>query len=320
MIQNNIRSDTSPPMADVILALLEQKALGVYQGDLKPNNLRCNTATGLCVLIDYDQAELLNDETVELSNIEYLDWCHTKARLRYNFDSFLQYFPDVSFEAHVAPLFRNGAFNIGTTALFKQQETTLAACGIYHSFDFDSVFADGERAVDRRTELLDGIEFSKGERVLDVGCNAGLLSLYLHGRGCEVSGIDIDQSVILGAKIIANLLGKKISYDCVDIDHAAIPEGNNTVILFSVIHHTQNIAENARSIAERCNRIIIECRPIENGAKPVTGIWKSTSSWHFGTVQEMVVGLEALFPNFMLKKNHGQVDRERYILEFSKEP
>ena len=141
--------------------------------------------------------------------------------------------------------------------------------------------------------------------------------MYLSDRGCQVKGIDIDQSIIYGAQLISHILRKDIDFECLDLDKREIGDDYDTVMLFSVIHHTRNLEANALSISKRCHRIIIECRLQERGAKPEHGTWIETSVWKCANLDELVTRLEKLFPGFSLTKNHGQVDRGRYILEFT---
>ena len=318
IVDQYVESDGTPTAADMLLSVIEQKNLGVYNGDLKPDNLRFDRNLNICFLIDYDQAEFLDENIKQLDNPDFFEWCDQRAQEKYNFTSFLQYFRNLDYSQHVLPLFRNGAFNLGETALYKSQKTTLAKCGIYHSIKEKSIYADGERDLSDRIRLLEAITFEKDEKVLDIGCNAGLLSRYLHDRGCNVTGIDLDPSIIRAAKIISNILQKDIRFECWDIDIKGIPGTYNTVMLFSVLHHTRNVVKNAGLIANASRRIIIECRLVESGAKPELNRWTRTSEWKFSSVDAMVENLEKMFPGFMLQKNHGGVDRERYILEFSK--
>jgi|TARA_Y100000310_G_scaffold338771_1_gene429393 2-polyprenyl-3-methyl-5-hydroxy-6-metoxy-1,4-benzoquinol methylase len=320
IIQDYIEEIGWAPVPDMVIALLEQKSLGVYHGDLRPDNLGFDDSTGICYFVDYDQAEYLDDATRDLNNIDFLHWCDRRAREKYRkfgFKSFLNYFQGIELESHVLPLFENTAFNIGRTTVFKRQETTLAECGIYHTLQTSSLFSKGERDLDARQPLLDGIVFSPDERVLDVGCNAGLLSIYLSDRGCRVRGIDIDRSIIYAARLIGHILRKEIEFECLDLDLEEIGSDYDTVMLFSVIHHTRNLEANALNISQRCHRIVIECRLEEHGAKPDDGTWIETSVWNCAGVGELVARLEGLFPGFTLKRNHGQVDRSRYILEFT---
>jgi len=321
LMQQFIPSTDNPLLADILLTLLEQKNLGVYHSDLRPDNCRYSKEDGVCYLIDYDQAELLDEKEKQLDNLQFLQWCDKHAREKYrrfNFTGFLHNFPGIDFNTHIMPLFREKAFNLAATSIFKSQQTTLGASGIYHSIRKESLFADGERDLDERKILLDKILFQEAEKVLDVGCNAGLLSMYLHDRGCNVKGIDLDPAIIKGACFIKNILAKNIRFACYDLDQGPLQENFDTIMLFSVLHHTSNMAENAANIARACRRIIIECRLFERGAKPVGDIWQRTTERNFTDVDELSKFLEKIFPGFKLFKNHGLVDRNRYLLELKK--
>lgn len=318
LTQEYIKTGPTLNLEDAILAVLEQKTLGVYQGDLKPDNLKIDEEKKLVYLVDYDQAVFLDENTINMSSPEFFAWCDEKAKEWYKFTHFLQYFQNMTYELNVAPMFRNGAFNLGLTTLYKAQKTTLSACGIYHTIDNHAIYSDGERSLNKRTDFLDLINFKKREKVFDLGCNAGLLSMYLADRGCDVLGVELDSFLLRGAKIIANILGKDVRYESHDMDSYEMAEDFDTVMLFSVIHHTQKMKENGAKLAKHCNRIIIECRLKESGAKPVGDRWVQTTVWNYDTVDHLVQGLEELFPNFKLKKNYGKVDRERYIMELEK--
>ncbi len=318
IVQDYVKTGTNLNLADMILSMIEQKSLGVYHADPRPDNLRIDEDSGICYLIDYDQAEFLDEDTMNMDNSSFFKWCDNRAKEKYGFSTFLNYFPNLSFDEHFMRYFRDGSFNIGTTTIFSRQQTTLAQCGIYHSLRGETIFSDGERDISDRRKLLDAVTFEPGERLLDVGCNAGLVSVYLHDRGCRVTGIDLDRSIIYGARFVANILRKDIRYGCVDLDVDELPGEFDTVTLFSVLHHTRNVAENAARIAASCRRILIECRLKEVGAKPEDGVWSATSTWQYETVADLIAGLERLFPGFKLATNHGQGDRERFLLEFVK--
>ena len=93
----------------------------------------------------------------------------------------------------------------------------------------------------------------------------------------------------------------------------------DTVMLFSVIHHTENIFENCKKIASSAHRILIECRCNEGGAKPLfNGEWIRTTIWKYENIDEMREGLERLFPGFNATQVFGPGDRERYIIELTR--
>ena len=317
MIQEYVVSEGNYSLADVLLTLIEQKKLGVYQGDVKPSNVRFNPKSGVCVFIDYDQSELLTEEQKGLNNNDFLKFCDEHDKVRYGFGNWLRHFPGVSNE-HARPFLQNGALNLANTSVFRLQKTTNSASGIYHTIESKDIFAIGSRGLDKRAEILDAAEFQTGERVLDVGCNAGLLSEYLHDRGCVVTGVDNDPHIVIAAKIVSNILGRSINYDCMDLDYVDNIGDFDTVMLFSVFHHTRNPDQNAKKIARSCRRIIIETRLIENGKQPVNGQWVDTTRWSFQTLEELVSYLEKTFEGFKFTRNLGFADKGRYVLELVK--
>lgn len=308
---------------DILMALIEQKKLGVWHADIHQEHFYVDPRTHCIKLIDYDQAILLDDEQINMSNREFFDWLNEDTKNRFGkFNKFIWHhdIPEIKWETHFEPFFKGGALDVGRTHLFKSQETTLDANKIYHSFRTDDIVAEGERSLDDRVALLDQIEFKPGETVLDVGCNAGLLTHYLKERGCAPWGIDIDPSIIAGARIIANIMGKDgIEFECLDIDNGG-PMGHfDTILLFSVIHHTRYIQDNAARIAKFCKRIILECRMNESGAKPDGDKWFGTTNWKHENVESLTAGLEVLFPGFKHSQTFGQGDRDRFVFEFLKE-
>ncbi len=177
---------------------------------------------------------------------------------------------------------------------------------------------NGARGITARRKVLDGIEFKPDEKVLDVGCNMGLLSHYLYDRGCKVTGIDMDESVIISDRILVNILGKKVEFQTLDLDEGKIEEHYDTICLFSVLHHFENIESVAENISQKCDRIILECRLVEYGSKPVDGNWYATSKWVFNSPQELIKFCENIFKGFVFSQDYGKVDRDRNVLVFNK--
>lgn len=58
------------------------------------------------------------------------------------------------------------------------------------------------RRLEWRT-MLEWLEPKEGERILDVACGSGELSLKIAERGCEVHGIDMSEDAISSAKRLA---------------------------------------------------------------------------------------------------------------------
>lgn len=318
IIQDYVPSEGNYSLADVLLTLIEQKKLGVYQGDVKPSNVRFNPKSGVCVFIDYDQSEMLGEDQQRLSNNDFLKFCDEHDKKKYGFGNWLRHFPGVSNE-HTRSFLQNGALNLANTSVFRMQKTTNSTSGIYHTIESNDIFAIGSRGLDKRSEILGAAEFFSGERVLDVGCNAGLLSEYLHDRGCAVTGVDNDPHIVIAAKIVSNILGRSINYGCMDLDYAEDIGEFDTIMLFSVFHHTRYPDQNAKKIVKSCKRIIIETRLIENGKQPINGQWVDTTRWSFQTLEELVLFLEKTFSGFKFTRNLGFADKGRYVLELVKQ-
>lgn len=318
-IQERAHNTRTFNVADLVFAMLEQKRFGVCQGDLKPDNLIFDEQ-GVCRIVDYDQA-IRDDAIRDMGNLEFLEWFNTFfverwRSLGFEFDDFYSFGGFTRDE--VMSLFKDDAFDLAATSLFKEQITTCTDTGIYHTLASEHLYIDGARGLDERKGMLDGIEFRPGETVLDVGCNMGLLCHYLHDRGCRVSGIDMDPKIVLGAAMVANILGKSIDFAHLDLDVASIDATYDTICLFSVIHHVKEFGRATKNIAQKCRRIILECRLHESGAKPLHGQWIRTSGWQFQTQDELVQYLEQAFEGFKLQACHGQGDRNRLILSLVK--
>jgi len=154
---------------------------------------------------------------------------------------------------------------------------------------------------------------------LDIGCNSGLLCLYLDSLECSVTGVDNDKYIPIAAKMVSNIhKAKDVKFFCMDLDKEESLDNYDTVMLFSVLHHTKNPKLNAEKIASKCKRIIIESRLIENGKQPSENGWYQTTNWIFNSVEELVEFYEQIFPGFKLSSNLGKADKDRYLLVFSK--
>jgi 2-polyprenyl-3-methyl-5-hydroxy-6-metoxy-1,4-benzoquinol methylase len=326
MIMDYIAPNTGYRISDVIIAILEQKELGVYHGDIKPSNICFDKETGVCKFIDYDQAEFIPKNVQELNSQDYLQWCDGREGEKYGKEcnSWTRNFKGLNYNRHIKHLFRDNIFNIATTTPYKKQVTTNTDDGVYHTIKSKLIYADGIRDFHSRFSLLDSVEFKANEKVLDIGCNAGLLTHYLYGRNCRPTGIEMDPWIVSSAKIIANILKVECKYKAIDLDDAKYLEEFDTICLFSVIHHTQKLEENGKKIANSCNRILIECRLSENGHKPCKDkngktVWTRSSIWNYSDEVSLKEGMSELFPGFCVKRTLGKADRNRYVFEMIKE-
>lgn len=325
LIMDFVPSGRAAPLPDILIAMLEQKSLGVYHGDVKPANLRYDEKRGVCVLIDYDQAEALPAQVVAMNTLDFLAWCDAREQEKYGgqFETWRRHFKGLNYNRHIAPLLRDGALNLALTTPYRRQATTNTKDGVYHTIVSSVIYVDGVRDLKDRVALLNRVEFAPSETVLDVGCNAGLLCHYLADRGCRPTGVEMDRSIVVAATMIAHILRVRAEFRAIDIDQAGIPGRFDTICLFSVIHHTRNLKENGRKIAESCERILIECRLSEHGRKPVRERlgrvkWMATSVWDYPNETALAKGLSELFPGFAVSRNVGYADKNRMLLELKK--
>lgn len=320
IIMEYLDSDNRVRLSDILLSILEQKALGVYQGDIKPENIRFKHQDGVCKFVDYDQAILLSDDLPSCGFIEFQTWMNEHQLEKYNQkNGWLRHFPKTN-ESDVSKLLVNGALDLSSTTLYIQQQTTNTENGVYQSLYTSELYAKGVRDIEERKPILDSITFRKNEKVVDIGCNIGLLTHYLEKKGCQSWGFELDPSVVKAASIIAHIIGSHTRYSLFDLDKNDFPDIYDTIMLFSVFHHTKNVRKNGKKIAAHFNRIIIECRLIESGRKPTYNgeNWEKTSNWEYENISDLTKYLEDIFPLFKCYKVHGQVDKGRYILELRK--
>jgi hypothetical protein len=139
--------------ADISMAIIEQKKLGVWIGPLNIEDCLQSKKSNTVILNNYEQAILLDKDKIDMPNAAYFNWLDENTRERFahlGMTSFT-YGLNVLTETHFTPLFDGDKFDLARTVLFTSQETTLNPNKIYHSFTTEDIFAKGERTLDNRT-------------------------------------------------------------------------------------------------------------------------------------------------------------------------
>ena len=88
-------------------------------------------------------------------------------------------------------------------------------------------------------EIMNQHEF--GPRVLDLGCGPGWTSIFLAGRGCDVTGVDIAPDMIGIARENAKRLGMAINFQVGDIEKPLIfDQPFDGILIFDALHHCKD--------------------------------------------------------------------------------
>jgi SAM-dependent methyltransferase len=319
VVQEWIPATRRVALADVALAVSEQRGLGIDCGDLKSSNLRFDSDRGICMFVDFDQAQHIDglDATAEHGWISSLE-------------STLQRFGHVDTSAVLvgyAPsddrkIFRSGALDLSKSTLFRRQETTRAKGGGYHALDSDLYVVDGVRDLLDREPALEKVSASEFPRVLDVGANLGLASHYFAQRGCSVTATDLDASVVRLGQMVANGMGLNIHFLVNRLGVDPLNGEWDLALLFSVLHHTPDVEASAREIRRTCGSVLLEVRLKESGKAPTNGDWQPTSRWHFDSLEDLSAYLEGLFAPCYTPEYLGPVDKDRhmFLIRFSEGP
>lgn len=86
--------------------------------------------------------------------------------------------------------------------------------------------------------MLEGLDPKEGERILDVACGGGQLSLKIAERGCKVHGIDISKRKINSAKRLAERAKIIAQFEVADAHHLPYPDGYfDKVVCSSSLEH-----------------------------------------------------------------------------------
>lgn len=98
-------------------------------------------------------------------------------------------------------------------------------------------------------ELQRGIEFSRDELILDIGCGGGLQTILLGERCKKIIGIEISEKAVATAKYLSQYISKSkkrfnSEFRCVKIEDAGFEsEEFDKIFSICVIEHIPNYAE-----------------------------------------------------------------------------
>ena len=318
MVASYIRADQGGfGLADVILALLEQQKMGIFQNGLILPNIRFDSLLGVCRLTDYRNALRLEDSVRKLEPKAYLDWCREREAERCAGGGAPSFFEGRTRE--MEQLFEGDSFLLVRTQLFGRQLLADVPVPSIQEVRTNHFILSGSLRLEDRTALLETLEFKDGERVLDLGCGSGGISRYLAERDCRVTGVDCDERSVIQANSLANSAGLKIRHLKCDLEYDFPGEEFDTVLALGVLPHISNRADCAvRIIASGCQRILVECAAHEPGYRWQGSLYHPIDNeWRFENAESLNAYLLDLFPEFKITKNLGGTASERvlYLLE-----
>jgi predicted Ser/Thr protein kinase len=90
----------------------------------------------------------------------------------------------------------------------------------YYGLEFDGTYFPGERPWAQRWNLLRSLVDFRDKKVLELGCNMGLLSSYLLAEGGAKTalGTDVDNTILMSARLVASVLEVDSEFRCVNFD------------------------------------------------------------------------------------------------------
>ena len=304
---------------DVVLALLEQQAAGVYNGALTIRNLRYDSIDRICRFANYEDAVFLSDAERALPPLEFIDWCARRERERTAAGGAASYFLS-GLRSHDW-IWDGGRLRLRATQLLLDVKRARIPEDCLQRVDTDGLTLPVGLDCEPQLEALrrmDLFSLSKDCRVLEVGSGLGRISRAMEAGGCRVTGLDTDRQQVLGARLISLIEGSAVDYQELDLDHEDLAGDWDVVLLMNVFQHFTRPDVAARRIGAVCRqRIYLEAGLEATGYK-WEGLWyRRRDAWTFKTEAELKKSIESFFPEFAFAgEGVATVDgRKLYCLE-----
>ncbi|MEX2621053.1 MAG: methyltransferase domain-containing protein [Egibacteraceae bacterium] len=222
-----------------LMVLLVRLSLrGISHNDLVPGNIIIS-ASGAVSLIDFDQAS--RERPVKALLRQILGVRVGSTPLYASLRTILKYLAKQQLSQGPAsrarralsrrrsvpmPTLPPGAgrhLDLLRRAWITAQESAASAPGhflAYYSLEIDGYTFPGERPWKPRWEVLRSVTDYRGKRVLELGCNLGLLSSHLLAEegAAAALAVDIDQQILDGARQVAQAFGVSPEFKHQDLD------------------------------------------------------------------------------------------------------
>ena len=224
----------------VLKILIRLSGKGICHNDVTPQNILLTEENNV-FLVDFDQAirtKIIKAITGNIFGIKVgeskvsfgLDTI-LKDYLRKHFPNFVYFLKRMlgknpEFENHKLPVIDNSAdpklrrlleaWRIAQKSNASSPALPLA----YYAIDFDGYHFPGERPWDERWDRLKSNSDYKDKTILELGCNMGLLSIYLlkEAGASKCIGVDYEKKILQSAQIISEVFSVKPAFLQVNFD------------------------------------------------------------------------------------------------------
>jgi SAM-dependent methyltransferase len=201
---------------------------GIAHNDIVPRNIMVSQA-GRPYLVDFDQAQHTSRTDALLRNIlgirtsdalVYGSWLLVAARLAFQFlpQPKAASMPTLAPDASLMQRKLFSAWRIAQRASTKARGEPVTD----YSLLVGGMKLPGKRPWEQRWDLLRNAADFTGVRALDLGCNMGLLCIWLlkEGKASSALGVDSNPLILASAKQVADAFSVGASFEKVDLDAA----------------------------------------------------------------------------------------------------
>lgn len=123
--------------------------------------------------------------------------------------------PDIPADAPPSLFALRDAWNLAAASKASAPDRFLA----YYSLTVDGIRFPGERVWEPRWTQISQTTELQGRRILELGCNMGLLSTFAAVEGASgVLGVDHDEEILAAARLVASAYGVPADFRRVDFD------------------------------------------------------------------------------------------------------
>jgi SAM-dependent methyltransferase len=282
---------------DLVLALLEQQSVGVYNGALTIRNLRYDAIDRICRFANYEDAVYLSDAERALPPRDFIDWCAQRERERCAAGGAASFFLS-GLRSHDW-IWEAGRLRLRATQLLLDMRRARLPEACLQRVDTAKLTLPIGLDCQSQLEALRRLELPRDCQMLEIGSGLGRISRELAAAGHQLTGIDTDPQQVIGAQFISSTEESRVDYRELDLDHEDLEGVWDVVLLMNVFQHFTQPERASQRIGAACRqRIYLEAGLEAKGYK-WEGLWyRSRPAWAFSSESELRKYFSGWFPDF----------------------